>query len=184
MFASPLSSLVIPPPRNKRDSQVKASPKAVFKAPAFSEPDVSSPTASRRQLLATLAAMTLSQQLVLQADAAQPRELVARYYDETADVHSHLRAILDAEGPPKTVPEAVEAFKKDSQEWVADYRRTIAPSRKSYAETYGAISALQGHFTSTGFDRPLPNKLRENVSKRLNVAETALKREKSKLAQS
>lgn len=47
----------------------------------------------------------------------------------------------------------------------------------------GAISALQGHFNSTGYDRKLPKKLRDNVDKRLKSAETSMKREVAKLEQ-
>ena len=52
------------------------------------------------------------------------------------------------------------------------------------AQCTGAISALQGHFNSTGYDRKLPKKLRDNVDKRLKLAESSLKREVAKLGQS
>ncbi|KAL3148743.1 hypothetical protein ABBQ38_014154 [Trebouxia sp. C0009 RCD-2024] len=113
----------------------------------------------------------------------QAPQLLNKYYSETDDVIKHLHQILDIQGTPDSDPDLFKAFKKDSSEWVADYRRLISPGRKSYAETYGAISALQGHFNSTGYDRQLPKKLRDNVDKRLKLAESSLKREVAKLGQ-
>eukprot|EP00891_Asterochloris_glomerata_P000275 jgi/Astpho2/275/Aster-02165 len=146
---------------------------------------------SKRELLATTVAVTLGLQQFAEADALetelresgmkQPPELLKRYYDQTQELHGHMRAILDIKGAPDSNPAAVKAFGRDANDWSADYRRLVSPSRKSFAETYGAINALQGQLNAGKLDKALPKKLRENLEKRLTVAEKALKRERSQL---
>ena len=46
----------------------------------------------------------------------QPPELLKRYYDQTQELHGHMRAILDIKGAPDSNPAAVKAFGRDANE--------------------------------------------------------------------
>lgn len=135
--------------------------------------------AARRELLALLIAAAVAMPTPI-AEAAQPAALIKNYYKETDRVHAALRDVLAVEDSDPAKEAKFDVFRDESNKWIGDYRRLMGMSKKSFAETYAVINALQGSFTTLGTKRGLPDKVRNYSVSRLEAAEKALQREKSR----
>ncbi|BDA43838.1 probable photosystem II repair protein PSB27-H1, chloroplastic at C-terminar half [Coccomyxa sp. Obi] len=132
----------------------------------------------RRNLLA-LGLFLSAAQAAGQASAGQSNsQLADRYYDRTSEMVGKIKEVLDVDLTSDDSKGQLEEFKKAANAYVADYRRLVSPGQKSFAEVYGVITAMIGHFTVFGLGKkPFPAKLKEKQEKRVAVAERLLERE-------
>ncbi|KAK9814214.1 hypothetical protein WJX72_002368 [[Myrmecia] bisecta] len=99
------------------------------------------------------------------------------YVQETSKVLEAVKATLDLPKGDPGKEDAVNAVRKQTNDWVAKYRRDGSKSgRPSYGNTYSALNALAGHYNSFGLTAPLPKKRLERITKELADAEKALAR--------
>ncbi|KAK9915502.1 hypothetical protein WJX75_000013 [Coccomyxa subellipsoidea] len=132
----------------------------------------------RRDLLA-LGLFLTAAQAAGEASAGQSNsQLADQYYDRTAEMVGRIKEVLDTDVTNDDSVGKLEDFKKSANAYVADYRRLVSPGQKSFAEVYGVVTAMIGHFTVFGLGKkPFPAKLKEKQEKRLALAEKLLERE-------
>jgi len=100
-----------------------------------------------------------------------------KYTNTTQGIIEEVRTTLalarddDSKGP------AVEQLRKDTNQWVASYRRDQSYSgRISYSNMYSALNAIAGHYNSFGTSYPIPKKRLDRILQECDVAEKALAR--------
>eukprot|EP00884_Botryococcus_braunii_P014342 jgi/Botrbrau1/22909/Bobra.0065s0061.2 len=99
------------------------------------------------------------------------------YQRETNEVISAVKTTLALDRDDPTKADAINALRKQTNDWVAKYRRDASfAGRPSYGNTYSALNAIAGHYNSFGADAPLPKKRLERVQKEIDDAERLLGR--------
>lgn len=100
-----------------------------------------------------------------------------KYTNITQGIIEEVRTTLALPRDDESKGPAVEQLRKDTNQWVASYRRDQSYSgRISYSNMYSALNAIAGHYNSFGTSYPIPKKRLDRILQECDVAEKALAR--------
>ena len=129
-----------------------------------------------KRLWSQLFALVLVVVVGLAGCSASPGGLVGDYRQDTFTVLNSMKAVLELPDDAPGRPAAQSAARQNINDFASRYRTDPAlTKRSSYTTMRTALNSLAAHYAAYP-NRPVPDKLKENLAQKFKQVETALER--------